>query len=91
MLKKYPTGSRRQLAEVSLEYVRFLVENPTSAPSSWVRMMNLICGGAARGQVSNLYPGPHPGLLPLHGHVGADQAAENLCGPLPHLRRRPDV
>ena len=28
VLKKYPTGSRRQLAEVSLEYVRFLVENP---------------------------------------------------------------
>ena len=28
VLEKYPAGARRQLAEVSLEYVRFLVENP---------------------------------------------------------------
>lgn len=28
VLEKHPTGVRRQLAEISLEYIRFLVENP---------------------------------------------------------------
>ncbi len=28
VLERYPTGVRRQLAEISLEYIRFLVENP---------------------------------------------------------------
>ena len=55
VLKKYPTGSRRQLAEVSLEYVRFLVENP--------HFRSIIMGkddefdlrrGRSRGQVSDL-------------------------------------
>lgn len=55
VLKKYPTGSRRQLAEVSLEYVRFLVENP--------HFRSIIMGkddefdlrrGRAKGQVSGL-------------------------------------
>ena len=58
VLKKYPTGSRRQLAEVSLEYVRFLVENP--------HFRSIIMGkddefdlrrGRSRGQVSNLTQG----------------------------------
>lgn len=58
VLKKYPTGSRRQLAEVSLEYVRFLVENP--------HFRSIIMGkddefdlrrDRSRGQVSNLTQG----------------------------------
>ena len=58
VLKKYPTGSRRQLAEVSLEYVRFLVENP--------HFRSIIMGkddefdlrrGRSRGQVSDLTQG----------------------------------
>lgn len=55
VLKKYSTGSRRQLAEVSLEYVRFLVENP--------HFRSIIMGkddefdlrrGRSKGQVSDL-------------------------------------
>lgn len=58
VLEKYPAGARRQLAEVSLEYVRFLVENP--------HFRAVVMGkddefdhrrGRSRGQVSGLTHG----------------------------------
>ena len=58
VLEKYPTGVRRQLAEISLEYIRFLVENP--------HFRAVVMGrdeafdqrrGRSRGQVSGLTQG----------------------------------
>lgn len=58
VLEQYPAGARRQLAEISLEYIRFLVENP--------HFRSVILGkgedfdqrrGRSRGQVSGFTQG----------------------------------
>lgn len=58
VLEKYHTGVRRQLAEISLEYIRFLVENPHFRAVVMSRDEDLDRRwGRSRGQISGMTQG----------------------------------